>query len=254
LLSFGPEGEAQYGRQNFMELLSAFTSPPLFKVLTGQKELGYVHESTFYNQKEGPPVLVLAGRSWRTQHLDWKRRIAHVEPSEERGRSRWLGEGQFLSYRVCQSVRRVLGGETNEPYWSQRATAQIAELRNEHPWVNHETTSVVRHPSGEIHWWTFGGGAVNALLSEHLQAPTGIRSDNLAIRFPNTCTLEDIEEQLRTLSAEAVVPVPNADAIENLKFSECLPPPIAAEVFCARFNDPAAIRNVLHERRRVFLE
>ncbi len=254
LLAFGPEGEAQYGRQNFMELLSVFTSPPLFKVLNGQKELGFVHESTFYNQKDGPAVLVLAGRSWRTQHLDWKRRIAHVEPSEERGRSRWLGEGQFLSYRVCQSIRRVLAGEEDETYWSQRATAQIAELRNDHPWVDDEATSVVRHPSGEIHWWTFGGGAVNALLKEHLRAPTGIRSDNLAIRFPATCTIEDIEGQIAGLSAEAVVPVPNEDAIENLKFGECLPPPIAAEVFCARFNAPEAIRRVLHERRRVFIE
>lgn len=254
LLAFGPEGEAQYGKQNFMELLSVFTSPPLFKVLHGQKELGSVHESTFYNQKDGPAVLVLAGRSWRTQHLDWKRRIAHVEPSEERGRSRWLGEGQFLSYRVCQSIRRVLAGEEDETYWSQRATAQIAELRNDHPWVDDEATSVVRHPSGEIHWWTFGGGAVNALLKEHLQAPTGIRSDNLAIRFPATCTMEDIEGQIAELSAEAVVPVPNVDAIDNLKFGECLPPPIAAEVFCARFNAPEAIRRILHEQRRVFIE
>ena len=91
-------------------------------------------------------------------------------------------------------------------------------------------------------------------MKEHLRAPTGIRSDNLAIRFPATCTLEDIEEQLSGLSAEAVVPVPNVDAIENLKFGECLPPSIAAEVFCARFNAPEAIQNVLHERRRVIRE
>lgn len=253
VLSFGREGETQYGRQNFMDLLSVFTSPPLFKVLTGQKELGYVHESTFYNQKDCPAVLVLAGRSWRTHHLDWKRRIAHVEPSEQRGRSRWLGEGQFLSYRVCQSIRQVLTGERDEPYWSQRATTQFAELRNEHPWVNLKTTSVVRHASGEIHWWTFGGGAVNALLSEHLRAATGIRSDNLAVRFPTTSTLEDIEEQLHTLSVEAVVPVPNVNAIENLKFSECLPPPLAAEVFCSRFNDTVGICSVLNEPRQVFI-
>jgi ATP-dependent Lhr-like helicase len=254
LISFAPEGEATYGRKNFMDLLSVFTSPPLFRVLSGQKELGFVHESTFYKRDEGPSILVLAGRSWKTNHLDWKRRIAHVEPAEERGRSRWLGEGQFLSHRVCQSIRRVLAGEAGEPYWSQRATAQITELRNEHPWVDIEATSLVRHPSGEIHWWTFGGGAVNALLSEHLRAPTRIRSDNLAIRFPTTCTLNDIEEQLGALSAEAVVPVPNVDAIENLKFSECLPPLIAAEVFCARFAAPEAIRSVLNERRRVFVE
>lgn len=254
LLGFGPEGEAQFGKKNFMEILSVFTSPPLFKVMTGQKELGFVHESTFYNQKEGPAILVLAGRSWRTNHLDWKRRIAHVEPSDERGRSRWLGEGQFLSYRVCQSIRRVLAGEADEPFWSNRATAQIAELRNDHPWVDNEATSIVRHPSGEIHWWTFGGGAVNALIKEHLRAQTGIRSDNLSIRFPSTCTLEELEEQLGTLSPETIVPIPDEEAIKNLKFSECLPPTIAAEVFCSRFNAPEAIEHVLHERRRVIIE
>ena len=96
ILSFGPEGEAEYGRKNFLELLSVFTSPPLFRVLNGQKELGHVHESTFFKREDGPVILVLAGRSWKNNHLDWRRRIAHVEPTDERGRSRWLGEGQFL--------------------------------------------------------------------------------------------------------------------------------------------------------------
>ena len=98
ILSFAPEGEARYGRKNFMELLSVFTSPPLFQVTWGRKELGFVHESTFFNKQNKPSVLLLAGRSWKTTHLDWRRRIAHVEPSDERGKSRWLGEGQFLSY------------------------------------------------------------------------------------------------------------------------------------------------------------
>jgi len=37
ILSFAPDGEAKYGRKNFMELLSVFTSPPLFRVVAGQK-------------------------------------------------------------------------------------------------------------------------------------------------------------------------------------------------------------------------
>ena len=111
ILSFAPEGEAKYGRQNFMELLSVFTSPPLFKVTWGRKELGSVHESTFFNRDGGPSVLLLAGRCWRTTHLDWRRRIAHVEPTEQRGKSRWLGEGQFLGYRVCQAIRETLAGD-----------------------------------------------------------------------------------------------------------------------------------------------
>ena len=52
ILSFAPEGEAKYGRKNFMELLSVFTSPPLFQVMCGRKELGFVHESTFFNKQQ----------------------------------------------------------------------------------------------------------------------------------------------------------------------------------------------------------
>ena len=70
ILAFAPEGEAAFGRRNFMDILSVFTSPPLFKVMSGQKELGNVHESTFFRKEEGPAILVLAGRSWKTTHLD----------------------------------------------------------------------------------------------------------------------------------------------------------------------------------------
>lgn len=254
VLSFAPEGEPKYGRKNFMELLTVFTSPPLFRVVAGQKELGFVHESTFYKREEGPPIIVLAGRSWKTNHLDWKRRIAHVEPAEERGRSRWLGEGQFLSYRVCQSIRRLLASDANQPIWSQRATAQLNEIRTEYPWASADGTSVVRHPSGEVRWWTFGGGAANTLLASHLRPKADVRVDNLSIRFMTTMKVNEVEELIGALSAAQIEPVPAEDAIEGLKFSECLPPHIAAEVFCARFNDAEAVRKIVGEPRRVVVE
>lgn len=254
VLSFAPEGEAKYGRKNFMELLSVFTSPPLFRVLAGQKELGYVHESTFYKRDEGPPILVLAGRSWKTNHLDWKRRIAHVEPADERGRSRWLGEGQFLSHRVCQRIRRLLADDAEQPIWSQRATAQINEIRTEYPWASADATSIVRHPSGEVRWWTFGGGVANTLLADHLRPKAEVRVDNLSLRFTASMKLNEIEELIVALSADRIEPLPAEDAIEGMKFSECLPPHVAAEVFCARFNDAEAVRTILAEPRRVVID
>jgi ATP-dependent Lhr-like helicase len=251
VLSFAPEGEAKYGRKNFMELLSVFTSPPLFRVMAGQKELGSVHESTFYKRDEGPPVIVLAGRSWKTKHLDWKRRIAHVEPAEERGRSRWLGEGQFLSHRVCQRIRRLLAADTDQPVWSQRATAQIHEIRTEYPWASADATSLVRHPNGEVRWWTFGGGVANTLLADHLRPEVEVRVDNLSLRFTTSMSLNEVEELIGSLSADRIEPVPAEDAIKDMKFSECLPQYVAAEVFCARFNDTEAVRMILAEPRRV---
>ena len=254
VLSFAPEGEAKYGRKNFMELLSVFTSPPLFRVVSGQKELGSVHESTFYKRDEGPAILVLAGRSWKTTHLDWKRRIAHVEPAEERGRSRWLGEGQFLSHRVCQSIRRLLAGDADRPLWSRRATAQFDEIRTEYPWASADATSLVRHTNGEVRWWTFGGGVANTLLAGHLRPKAEVRVDNLSLRFTTSLKLNEVEELIAAISAERIEPVPSDDAIEGMKFSECLPKHIATEVFCARFNDAEAVKKIVGEARQVVVE
>jgi ATP-dependent Lhr-like helicase len=254
ILSFAPEGEAEYGRKNFLELLSVFTSPPLFRVLSGQKELGHVHESTFFKRQVGPVILVLAGRSWKTNYLDWKRRIAHVEPTDERGRSRWLGEGQFLSFRICQAIRRILATDSTDPSWSQRATAQMEEVRMECPWASLDSTSVVQHPSGEVHWWTFGGGVANTLISQHLVPGQNAKADNLCIPFPTSMKLSDVESLVGSRLTEEIRPTPDEAAIENLKFSECLPHQVAAEVFVARFNEPEALATICKEPRRVVIE
>jgi ATP-dependent Lhr-like helicase len=254
VFSFAPEGEAKYGRKNFMDLLSVFTSPPLFRVVAGQKELGSVHESTFYKRDGGPTIIVLAGRSWKTRHLDWKRRVAHVEPAEERGRSRWLGEGQFLSHRVCQAIRRLLAADTSQPDWSRRATARIEEIRTDYPWAAPDATALVRHPSGEVRWWTFGGGVANTLLAGRIRAKAAVRADNLSLRFPTAVKLDEAEGWIGQLRGDRVEPTLDAEAIEGLKFSECLPPHLAAEVFCARFNDAEAVSKILGEPRRVIIE
>jgi ATP-dependent Lhr-like helicase len=254
ILSFGKEGEAEYGRKNFLELLSAFTSPPLFRVLSGQKELGNVHESTFFKRQDGPVILVLAGRSWKTNHLNWKRRIAHVEPTDERGRSRWLGKGQFLSFRICQAIRRILASDSTEPFWSQRATTKIEEVRGEYPWVSLDKTTLLQMPSGEVHWWTFGGGVANTLLSHHLVPGQNAKADNLCFRFPTSMKLADVEALIDARLTVETRTTPDEAAIENLKFSECLPSNVAEEVFAARFNDPEAMATIRREPRRVIIE
>ncbi|MEW4454501.1 DEAD/DEAH box helicase [Bremerella sp. JC817] len=251
ILAFAPEGENTFGRQNFMDILSVFTSPPLFTVMSGQKELGNVHESTFYKREEGPAILVLAGRSWKTKHLDWKRRIAHVEPTDEKGRSRWLGEGQMLSHAVCQSIRRILASDADEPAWSRRAVQQFTELRDEHPWVSADATSLVQMPNGQVRWWTFAGGVANTLLADALKPHCDVKSDNLSLSFPTASSLDTVVEYVNGIQPEAISPIPNIDAMENLKFSECLSPGIAAEVFVSRFDDRVGVAQAIEERKRI---
>src|SRR5207237_181173 len=85
-----------------------------FVVRHGRQELGSVDQTTFLSHRQGPRVLLLGGRAWRVTHLDWSRRIAHVEATEETGRSRWRGSGPTLGFRLCQALRRLLDGEGAE--------------------------------------------------------------------------------------------------------------------------------------------
>jgi len=77
----------------------------------GRTNLGQIHQISLTLRDEQRPVLLLAGRSWLVNHVDWGRRVAWVEPSTLRGRSRWLETGQLLRYELCQAVRRLLCGE-----------------------------------------------------------------------------------------------------------------------------------------------
>ena len=82
----------------------------------------------------------------------------------------------------------------------------------------------------------------------------GAHPDNLAIRFRRVSSVEELSEALSSIAPDAVKPVPNPEAIDNLKFSESLAPQLAAEVFSARFDDPNAVKHILHERKRFVVE
>ena len=86
VLWFGQKGEAAFGRKNFLELMSVFLSPPLFTVLHGREELGFVDQMSFLGKEEQSRTLLLGGRAWRVTHIDWPRRRAQVVATEDRGR------------------------------------------------------------------------------------------------------------------------------------------------------------------------
>lgn len=117
ILAIGRHGEERFGRKHFLELLSVFLSPPLFAVLHGREELGFVDELTFLGKQNGQRILLLGGRAWRVTHVDWQRRFAYVEASEEHGRSRWQGMGQGLRLRLCRAIQRVLAEDTSRSAW-----------------------------------------------------------------------------------------------------------------------------------------
>lgn len=202
-------------------------------------------------------MVLLAGRSWRITNIDRKRRFAWVEPTEARGRSRWMGSGPPWSAELCAAIRSVIcGAYPEDVVLTQRAQDMLAETRSDVTWARPGATSVVRGES-TARWWTWAGQRANATLSDALGDLRGEgRGDNLAIAIePNRGSTQSIRQWLADLNVEAL-PMPSAavEFADGRKFSECLPADSAVSVAVARLLDPAALRRVLAELAMVELE
>ena len=251
MLSLGVEGERAFGRRHFMELMSVFTSAPLFSVQHGRSELGLVHPLSFQVRRTGPVVLLLAGRNWEVSHVDWDRRVAYVKATVEKGRSRWIGPGIPLGFELCRAIRRVLDDGTLDIELSRRARTKLVEMRQHFSWVDTTATAIVRDTAGASRWWTFAGLRANTMLGELIgthRLPTA-REENLSIRLQDGTGAEDLKSRLDQVDAEAqeaVFPVTD-EAVEALKFSACLPRELAERTLRARNSDGPAASTCLRE-------
>ena len=102
ILGLGPKAEATLGRRNFLELMSAFTTPLLISVRHGNAELGEVTPVTLSSAQGSSTSILLGGRSWQVANIDWNKRIAWVHPSDERGKSTWPGSSRCIMIFVEQ--------------------------------------------------------------------------------------------------------------------------------------------------------
>jgi len=244
-LSFGPQGEKQFGWRNFAEIFSIFTSPPLFQVLHGRSEVGYVHQTSFQVRNQGTPILLLGGRSWLVKHIDWAHRLAYVEPTTEKGRSRWLGHSPPLHFRLCQAIQDVLLGAELMGQISKRTTEQLETIRQEMPWVADTGTAIVHDAHGKTKWWTFAGQLANATLATLASPGKTLRFDNLAIELDERTNAGELQARLALQDAETVPCSLDEDAIEGLKFNQCLPMAAAHKELGMRMADTVAVRQTL---------
>lgn len=254
LISIGQAGEEAYGQKHFLELLSVFTSPPEFEVLHGRRQLGYVDQQTFTEKSEGPRLLSLGGQAWKVNHVDWGRRRAYVEPVQHRASSRWRGGGDAgLSFALCRAVRGVLTASGGSRRWSKRAGEQLDEARYEYAWLTPTGTTAVVGSDGGIEWWTFAGRRANAALAAQLEIETAasVRATDHYLTVAPSATAEAVEAaivKVGTLDPQRLLPEVNQEAVEALKFSECLPPTLGAAMLQSRSQDVAAVAAVQAER------
>lgn len=235
-LGLGEAGEDRYGRRHFLELVSIFTSDPVFKVMHGRRELGAVDQITFLQRRGNEPlVLSMGGRNWMVTSLDWSRRQAFVVPSDGRGKSRWQGGRAGMSWRLARAVHAILTDADEPRFWSERARTAMGSLRAAYGFLRKDRDVVVYDQGrSETRWHTFAGGLVNTALADTLAA-AGWR-DVSATDF--WIQLSGTSDARRMVEAACSMDVGNIrscfrvsdDYLENLKFSECLPVDLARRI------------------------
>lgn len=226
LLGIGRSGEQSFGRKNFMELFSVFTSPPMVKVFHGNRELGEVHQITFMVKEQGPSILTLGGRSWKTKYIDWPRKKAYVEPTDLKGRSQWLSTGQPMHFGMCQSMAKVLYSDSTIEKLSDRGKELLSSLQEEFDWMTPDATILQFDGEGNAIWWTFAGKLFNAAAMYYLNTEADkVSSDNLGISFTKVLDRETLPQQIRQflrMKPDDVQFPLDEDFVKELKFCECL--------------------------------
>lgn len=138
--------------------------------MQGNTLLGQVDPLSLYNRKEGPVVLALGGRSWRVASIDWARDRVYVEPSEERGASRWMGGTRGVSRVIATQVRELIEHPpaADALVLTKRSSVRVAEVCGEQE--STLVTSPIRLDGDSYEWWTYEGLASNLVLAAKIAA------------------------------------------------------------------------------------
>jgi ATP-dependent Lhr-like helicase len=253
----GPEAEKRFGRRHFSDLTAVFSAAPEFLVLAGREEIGNVGTDALLTAVEGPRVLLLAGRTWQVNHIDWKRRRCYVEPSKLPGLARWGGNGGGLSFALTRGMREVLLGASAEGVTlTRRAMRALDELQDHHRGhITADSTVVSRSANGDLHWWTWAGTMANRTLHASLPAVVDRRQrvGDWAVRLHSAMSFAEVSAALREPS-KSQLPEVNHSGVQGLKFSSALPADLAHATVAERLVDTSGFTQVLTEPRHFTAE
>jgi ATP-dependent Lhr-like helicase len=244
MLQIGPEAERRYGKRNFLDLTAVFADPPTLAVVHGRTSLGQIHVRSLLRRPDNEPsALLIAGRDWDIQHVDWRRRVVEVTPAtQQRGRAQWVGLGPGQSRALAQATRAALLGSVPEGVeLSKRARRGFGELQEQFSWLGSAPgTDLVRDGDGVTWWWTFAGTAANEELAAALGSRTRSGSSSgLAVRVDDDIEEMELARALRELSsAELDLPPALGDAY---KFADVLPEEAARALVNARGREPESV-------------
>lgn len=244
LLMIGPRAEKEFGQRHFMELLSTFIADLELRVVAGIREIGFVSPLAIPAPKDREHrPLVLAGRGWLVQYVDWERFTIWVEEIPTKGDVKWPSGAVTQSFEVCRAKREVLLGAVPDVELSKRVPAAMERLREERS-TEVDDDGLVLRPRGArgARLWTWAGLRANATLLAGLGLDaSGVENESVVL--PEGITAEDV----KAVDADAV-PCADEEAVSGLKFSAALPLGLAVKTLGERLADPLGATGIAEAR------
>lgn len=244
-LMIGPAAEKAFGRRHFMDLLSSFAAERELRVVAGTKEIGFISPLALPrpDDKGEEKAILMNGRAWHVEHLDWQSFVVHVSQVAHKADVRWQSAPIALSFELMRAQRDVLLGETPDIPLTQRAQDRIASLRERRAEQVSDSGLVAERVGHDAHLWTWAGLKANETLRSALDGPEGRSyNDVMVIR-----ELDDTAAISRTTVADAVPDIP-AEMAQQLKFSAALPQDVAVRILGERFTDTGGAEDVTRSR------
>jgi len=223
ILSLGEKSERMFQGKGLADLCVSFDSPASFSAIYGNVSIGNVDPLSLFKKSDGPRILALGGRSWLVTSMDVARRRVFVEPSAEKGASRWMGQARGLSGAIAGQIKRILDDpeSVESTYLTKRSTARLLEIVASGEL--HLAESPVVLPSGGYEWWTYAGLAGNRLLASRIAGLGGTYGavDSYSLRF--NMSTEKIAEIGGWRSVQNQEPAWEAPDPESIKLGKLLP-------------------------------
>ncbi len=235
LLMIGPAAEKAFGRRHFMDLLSSFDAEKELRVVAGNKELGFISPLALPregSEKVDSKPILMNGRAWQIERVDWERFEVLVSPVAHKGDVRWHSDAIALSFEMMRAQRDVLLGEDPDVPLSRRATERLDLVRESRGQQVAPDGVVVERSGSGLVLWTWAGVRANETLRAAWGGSQG-RSFNDAMVVRGVAGLR----RLDTGDLQIVAPHIPHEMVDSLKFSAALPDAVAVRTLAERFAD-----------------
>jgi ATP-dependent helicase Lhr and Lhr-like helicase len=260
--TMGLAAEKAFGRKNFMELYSVFSSPEEFTAIGLSGEvIGTVEWDFLERLLEKDAIFYLSGKPWHVERIEWKKKVVHVARATGGTVPKWGGiSPTFLGYELCRTERAILVSDMEIPYLQPDGIAYLDALRDDRGVFLAQAFAPAESDEQGITWWTYAGGRVNNTLRYAFRVELGERAEvqatNEKVRIVSDIVPEsEFWNIVDRMSAATYWEQPQLlEQIMTMlpdyrlsKFQQHLPRPFARELVAATVLDIPATMRFLRE-------